>query len=98
MKNYEITFRAEYCVEVKGSEIPEGLTIEEYAEELWADGEFIIDGHETIIEESGTTHIVWRSELPAYMVGHLKEDEQGDLFEQLNDAVLEVCDIYKVGL
>ena len=43
------------------------------------------------------SEVVWFSELTADMVSKLSESEQEDLFEQLNDAVMETCDIYKVG-
>ena len=43
------------------------------------------------------TEVVWFSELTADMVSKLSESEQEDLFEQLNDAVMQTCDIYAVG-
>jgi len=54
---------------------------------LSEDPEIGVDGSE----------VVWFSELTADMVSKLSESEQEDLFEQLNDAVMETCDIYKVG-
>lgn len=51
---------------------------------------------ETLFGADGT-EVVWFSELTADMVSRLSESEQEDLFEQLNDAVMETCGFYKVG-
>jgi len=40
--------------------------------------------------------VVWSSKLTSDMLSHLSSDEKEELYEQLNDAVMEVCSSYEV--
>lgn len=46
------------------------------------------------------SEVVWFSEITEDFIAsaNLSEEDKESFFEQLNDAVVEVCDIYKVGL
>jgi len=46
------------------------------------------------------SEVLWFSEITEDFIAsaNLSPEEQASFFEQLNDAVLEVCDIWGVGL
>ena len=46
------------------------------------------------------TKVVWFSEITEKLIAgaNLSEEDKESFFEQLNDAVMEVCDIWGVGL
>lgn len=40
---------------------------------------------------------IWQSKITADMVGNLSEEEIGDLTQDLDDAVAQVCEQYEIG-
>lgn len=46
------------------------------------------------------TEVVWFSEITEELIAgaNLSAEDKESFFEQLNDAVMEVCDIWGVGL
>lgn len=39
---------------------------------------------------------VWYSAITSDMVSHLSPEDKDELYEQLNDAVMEICSTYEV--
>lgn len=40
---------------------------------------------------------IWQSKVTEDMVGHLSEEELGDLIQDLDDVVTQVCEQYEVN-
>lgn len=40
---------------------------------------------------------VWKSSVTAGMTKHLTEDEKASLAQELDDAVMEICQSYEIG-
>jgi hypothetical protein len=40
---------------------------------------------------------VWKSSVTVGMTKHLTDDERANLVQQLDDAVMEICQSYEIG-
>lgn len=40
---------------------------------------------------------VWKSTVTTSMTKHLTDDERANLVQQLDDAVMEICQSYEIG-